>query len=209
MYSALWYQRRVHGGDETYTYDDNGNLISKTDEGGTWSYTYDVENRLTSVTSPSSDVTEYGYDVFGNRCAVIENGVETTYLVDPFGLGNVVAEYDEDGDTIASYVNGLGLVVQVGEDGSVGYYNTDGIYSVTGITDASGELVNEYVYTPFGDELYESETIDNGYEFNGGLGVYEDDNDLIYMRARLYDSCLLYTSPSPRDLSTSRMPSSA
>ena len=24
-----------------------------------------------------------------------------------------------------------------------------------------------------------------------------------------YDSCLLYTSPSPRDLSTSRMPSSA
>ena len=25
----------------------------------------------------------------------------------------------------------------------------------------------------------------------------------------MYDSCLLYTSPSPRDLSTSRMPSSA
>ena len=25
----------------------------------------------------------------------------------------------------------------------------------------------------------------------------------------LYDTCLLYTSPSPRDLSTSRMPSSA
>ena len=26
---------------------------------------------------------------------------------------------------------------------------------------------------------------------------------------KLYQSCLLYTSPSPRDLSTSRMPSSA
>ena len=26
---------------------------------------------------------------------------------------------------------------------------------------------------------------------------------------RLHNSCLLYTSPSPRDLSTSRMPSSA
>ena len=25
----------------------------------------------------------------------------------------------------------------------------------------------------------------------------------------MYDTCLLYTSPSPRDLSTSRMPSSA
>ena len=28
-------------------------------------------------------------------------------------------------------------------------------------------------------------------------------------RAGIYDTCLLYTSPSPRDLSTSRMPSSA
>ena len=30
-----------------------------------------------------------------------------------------------------------------------------------------------------------------------------------YFRTRLTHSCLLYTSPSPRDLSTSRMPSSA
>ena len=29
------------------------------------------------------------------------------------------------------------------------------------------------------------------------------------IRMRLADDCLLYTSPSPRDLSTSRMPSSA
>ena len=32
--------------------------------------------------------------------------------------------------------------------------------------------------------------------------IYEDDSESM-------DSCLLYTSPSPRDLSTSRMPSSA
>ena len=42
-----------------------------------------------------------------------------------------------------------------------------------------------------------------------GLRVVESDED-----AYLYDighipGCLLYTSPSPRDLSTSRMPSSA
>ena len=36
-------------------------------------------------------------------------------------------------------------------------------------------------------------------------------NDLIDIRPRVaeYNTCLLYTSPSPRDLSTSRMPSSA
>ena len=32
---------------------------------------------------------------------------------------------------------------------------------------------------------------------------------LEFLSERLYNNCLLYTSPSPRDLSTSRMPSSA
>jgi len=39
----------------------------------------------------------------------------------------------------------------------------------------------------------------------------DTDNDSAFMNETLqsYWSCLLYTSPSPRDLSTSRMPSSA
>ena len=44
-------------------------------------------------------------------------------------------------------------------------------------------------------------------------GVYADDWGSIAMRRLsiidLSSGCLLYTSPSPRDLSTSRMPSSA
>ena len=40
---------------------------------------------------------------------------------------------------------------------------------------------------------------------------YEDENIWVTqkMMATLYDVCLLYTSPSPRDPKTSRMPSSA
>ena len=33
--------------------------------------------------------------------------------------------------------------------------------------------------------------------------------DLLETEVRIINTCLLYTSPSPRDLSTSRMPSSA
>ena len=48
-------------------------------------------------------------------------------------------------------------------------------------------------------------------------GIIVTDNEVLYKDLRLLrnhgladrDSCLLYTSPSPRDLSTSRMPSSA
>ena len=38
---------------------------------------------------------------------------------------------------------------------------------------------------------------------------FNPDNDLVEYNASLLNICLLYTSPSPRDLSTSRMPSSA
>ena len=40
------------------------------------------------------------------------------------------------------------------------------------------------------------------------VGQAEDIADLISMK-NFANTCLLYTSPSPRDLSTSRMPSSA
>jgi len=37
----------------TYTYDNNGNTLTKTDASGTTTYAWDFENRLTSVTLPS------------------------------------------------------------------------------------------------------------------------------------------------------------
>ena len=41
---------------------------------------------------------------------------------------------------------------------------------------------------------------------DSGIGISEKDQELIFDR---YSSCLLYTSPSPRDATLSRMPSSA
>ena len=43
----------------------------------------------------------------------------------------------------------------------------------------------------------------------GGLRPYEDGPMQVLVKNYANWSCLLYTSPSPRDLSTSRMPSSA
>ena len=43
--------------------------------------------------------------------------------------------------------------------------------------------------------------IQHGAEFNLGVHLYGD--------GTVYPNCLLYTSPSPRDISGSRMPSSA
>ena len=47
----------------------------------------------------------------------------------------------------------------------------------------------------------------DAYESEGRTIVYLDESGFARDEPRTY--CLLYTSPSPRDLSTSRMPSSA
>ena len=54
-------------------------------------------------------------------------------------------------------------------------------------------------------EMARKEAIDK--ERNRVLSIYETEADID--RQRDNQICLLYTSPSPRDLSTSRMPSSA
>ena len=41
------------------------------------------------------------------------------------------------------------------------------------------------------------------------LGSFFPDLQCAFIVFQLFEDCLLYTSPSPRDLSTSRMPSSA
>ena len=55
-----------------------------------------------------------------------------------------------------------------------------------------------------GDEAARSSDYDAA-QLNYALAVERDANNV----EALYKLCLLYTSPSPRDLSTSRMPSSA
>ena len=68
-----------------------------------------------------------------------------------------------------------------------------------------------FVITRFEDMravLLDKERFSN--DMRGGQGSSRErlDSDRAERMLRLYD-CLLYTSPSPRDLSTSRMPSSA
>ena len=176
-------------GDKTLAYDADGNLLSQENASGDgYAYVYDVENRLTQVTKPDGTIISYEYDVFGNRCAIVDDGVRTEFLVDPFGFGNIVGEYDANGNNVALYTHGLGLISRTAEDSSVAFYDTDAVGSVTGITDALGNLVNEYHYTPFGKEILEIETIANSFEFNGAFGVTEDTENLHYMRARSYDA---------------------
>ncbi len=72
----------------TYTYDNNGNTLTKTDSSGTTSYTWDTENRLTEVTLPGTAGTvDFKYDPFGRRVqkAFTQGGVTTVTITSMTG----------------------------------------------------------------------------------------------------------------------------
>ena len=176
-------------GAATYSYDKDGNLTVTTGSGGSTVYTYDSENRLTKVQT-ATDTWTYTYDALGNRIASSHNGQTTQYLVNPTGLSSVVGTYDSNGNLIANYTQGLGLVSQVTATGAAYYYNFDAVGSTVGISGANGSYVNSYKYLPFGQVQQSLQTVANPFQFNGLNGVMQDGNGLIFMRARYYDPSL-------------------
>ncbi len=176
-------------GTTTYKYDDDGNLISKTDAEGTSTYQYDVENRLVGVVT-TEGTWVYEYDALGNRVATVENGVRTTYLLDPMGLVNVVGQYDASGDLIAHYTHGWGLASRTDGTGDGAYYAFDALGSTSELTDGTGVVLNDYRYGPSGNTLGQSESLADPFQFVGRYGVMSEANGLDFMRARFYDADL-------------------
>ena len=175
-------------GTTTYSYDLDGNLISKTKGGNSWTYSYDNNNRLVEVVDSDNKLTEYEYDAFGNRTATVYNGERTEYLIDPFGYGDVIAEYDGDGNLVAKYEHGIGLVSRIDASNNQTFYDFDGTGSTAALTGQAGIELNSYAYRPFGEDFYEVETVANSFEYVGQWGITEEANGLDFMRARFYDN---------------------
>jgi len=171
----------------TYTYDNNGNTISKTDVTGTTYYTYDPENRLTRIDFPDGTYATYQYDPFGRRIQKNVNGTITQYLYDG---EDILAEYDATNTRIVRYTHGPGidepLIMERG--GQSYYYHADGLGSITEITDATGNIVNSYVYNSFGKIVKETEAVQNSYTYTAR--EYDPESGLYFYRARYYDASI-------------------
>lgn len=171
----------------TFTYDENGNLIQKIEDGNTTTYTYDYDNRLIQFVTPENTY-QYEYDPLGSRIAKTKDGVTTRYFVDLNRLlPQVLAEADEYGNIQNAYVYGLGLISKVDQEWDAYYYHYDGIGSTVAITDQASNIVNKYAYTPFGMLAGIEESIPNPFRYIGRFGVMDDENGLLYMRARYYN----------------------
>jgi RHS repeat-associated protein len=171
----------------SFSYDKNGNMLSKALAAGTSTYTWDFENRLLSATVPSGTSTStnvtFRYDPFGRRIEKIAPSGATVYLYDG---ANVVAEVSTTGTVAAAYVQGAGidepLAMQRG--GYVGYYNADALGSVTSLTNTAGKTISSYVYRAFGSTTA-TEGIFNPFRYTAR--EQDTETGLYYYRARYYD----------------------
>ncbi len=160
-------------------YDKDGNLLSD----GANVYTYNSLNDLIGVNGPSG-TTSYAYDSLGHRTTSTRNGLETRYLVDPTGIGNVIGEFNGGGSVIAHYTHGLGLTSQVTGSGTY-YYDFDVLGSTAGVGNTSGYYVNKYSYNPFGGMLSSTEAVVNSFQFGGQFGAQSSAGN-VFLRSRFF-----------------------
>lgn len=77
---------------DTYSYDDNGNRLTRVDASGSYSYTYDALNRMTEESRPGHATTLYSYDAMSNLTSITAAGEQTLFTYYP---DNIVKEVKE------------------------------------------------------------------------------------------------------------------
>lgn len=174
-------------GSAVLTYDADGNLATRTAGGRTTTYAFDQENQLVGSATPAAGETwSFLRDATQVRVGATHNGAESRYLMDPYELDNVFAEYTGADALVAHVVEGLGLVGRVAAGGSTAYFDHDANGNVAGLTDAAGAYTNQYTYLPFGETTIVAAAVPNDYTFQGALGIHQAAG-LSDMRNRQYD----------------------
>ena len=165
---------------ETLTWDYDGHL--KTFNGP-------LQTNLWFAMPPLPKSLSFRTDALGNRVARADGSKETIHVLDQAAtLKNILVEMTSTGTVARTYIYapGFGLMAHIDADGTARYYHGDHLGSTIAITDANGDVTDEFVYTPYGELIDRSGTTDTPYTFCGRHGVYWEGGHLYHMKARYY-----------------------
>ena len=170
-----------------YTYDANGNQITKTAEGKTETNTYDSLNQLIGFTDGETTAS-YAYNVDGLRYEKIVDGQRINHVWD--GSKQIIADViDNQFYEADCYIRGTNLVAKYnyrnGNKSEYTYYTQNAHGDVVNLTNANGEVTKTYKYNAFGVEKDISESDTNAFRYCGEY--YDSESGTIYLRARYYD----------------------
>ncbi len=195
------------GPPDTYTYDADGNRLTKNTTSytnnaadelmavGSTSYTYDASgnlqargsdsftfnyaNQLTGATVGGVTSTST-YNGDGLRMSHTANSQTANYIWD---VNRGVPEILQDGTN--TYVYGLGLISSTDGSGVQTYYDADGLGSTADLTNASAAKTDGYTYDAFGTATHSPGSSTQPFQFTGQQT--DADSGLQYLRARYYD----------------------
>ena len=183
-----------------FAYNDNGEMISKTDTSSTdvTSFTWSPFGKLETVTLPSTDVVTYKYDGFGRKALVLLNGT-VQYALLYQGQLRPVAQMDSSGNLIARFIWGQKLnTPEYIVKGGVKYrLVTDPRGSVRLVLNADdGTVAQRIDYNEWGQVI--SDTSPGFQPFGYAGGLYDPLTDLTEFGARHYDASVgRFTSKDP------------
>ncbi|MCP3994623.1 MAG: hypothetical protein GY722_06090, partial [bacterium] len=176
----------------SYTWDSNGNRLEQQGDGAAV-YSWSPRNELVGIQASGVDV-DYGYDALGNLISRTSSDtgadpVEVTttdWLVDEsIPTRRVIAEIDGSAQALrVLYVvePSSGAPLARFTPNGMNYFHTDGLGSVTGVSDSGGQLASQFSYRPFGKRSPVGGPV---FGFTGEL--QDSRTGLVHLRARWLD----------------------
>ena len=161
---------------ESYGYDANGNMTTRTEGGATYTQAFDAENRLTSVTV-GGQTTQFLYDPDGNLVKKINpNNINPDVARTIYVAGIYEVNKNSSGTVTGTktyYPAGGAMRV----DGTRYYILKDHLNSASVMTNQSGTTVGEDRFYPFGEMCFTTGNMQTDKLFTGqrqmaGLGIY-------------------------------------
>ncbi len=169
----------------TYTYNSNGNTLTRVTGSNTTTYAWDYENRLTSVTLPGSGGTvTFAYDPFGRR---IKKVTPTTTSIFAYDGDNLIEETNASGTAVARYeqTQSIDEPLAMLRSSATSYYHADGLGSISSLSNATGTIANSYTYDSFGKLTNSTGSLVNPFRYTARES--DTETGLFYYRARYYD----------------------
>jgi RHS repeat-associated protein len=100
---------------------------------------------------------------------------------------NLVEETNATGAVVARYTqsDNLDEPLAMLRSGTTSYYQSDGLNSVTSLSNAAGALPQTYTFDSFGNQTASTGSLTNPFRYTGR--EFDAETSLYYMRARYFD----------------------
>ena len=178
--------------DNRYTYDGNGNRLSKADRQGLTKYAYDANNQLVQVQYPQGGLENYSYDAAGNRLGRSADGIQENYHYDNCNRliqltrmttqqETVTYSYDRQGNMLSDGRNRyvyddfgrLASTVTAEGDIQKNCYDAEGLRAEM---EENGRLV-QFLYNEDREVVAEKDYSGNIIRYIRGLGLISSDSE--------------------------------